>query len=450
MPDQTVAPSPYAASLAGRDSADSRVIVADGSSVRLSMSNGQLKIEDGLTSCPRTRRVSRIGTGIERIIILAAKGYVSLEVFNWCATLGVSIMQVNRAGELLFSGGASNTGDISLLRTQIAAIDNPGVSADIVKRLLCTKIEGHAAILSDMLGQPEAANRLDLLIPDMMTATSIDECRLVECKAAAQYFSAWSGNAAIRWSTRDARRIPAHWRVYRRRQSELVEGKQNATDPVNALLNYAYMVGYAEARLACISVGLDPRLGILHYDKDGRDSLACDILETIRPEIDRRIIKMMHTRRWSILDFMETGSGVCKLVAPVTHEICEYAVQWRDSAQKTARMVAELLTGQSQPQRAKRPVRILPDYDHVYSIIPDDLWQLIRAELPHGIVNPGTADNRVIIAGILWKLRNDVAWSRIPRSFGVSDTLMRTRYRDWTQTGVWPRIARHLSQAALT
>ena len=43
----------------------------------------------------------------------------------------------------------------------------------------------------------------------------------------------------------------------------------------------------SEARLAAAALGLDPGLGVLHLDTPNRDSLACDLMEAVRPQVDR-------------------------------------------------------------------------------------------------------------------------------------------------------------------
>ena len=42
----------------------------------------------------------------------------------------------------------------------------------------------------------------------------------------------------------------------------------------------------SEARLAAAALGLDPGLGVLHVDSGSRDSLALDLLEPVRPQVD--------------------------------------------------------------------------------------------------------------------------------------------------------------------
>ena len=59
-----------------------------------------------------------------------------------------------------------------------------------------------------------------------------------------------------------------------------------SVNPPNAMLNYLYAVLEAEARLAASALGLDPGLGVMHVDTNARDSLACDLMEPIRPQVD--------------------------------------------------------------------------------------------------------------------------------------------------------------------
>jgi CRISPR associated protein, Cas1 family len=71
--------------------------------------------------------------------------------------------------------------------------------------------------------------------------------------------------------------VPDHWRVFTVRASPINRSghaPRNAADPVNALLNYGYALGEAEARLAALAVRLDPTLGIIHTDQKARDSPA--------------------------------------------------------------------------------------------------------------------------------------------------------------------------------
>ncbi len=63
-------------------------------------------------------------------------------------------------------------------------------------------------------------------------------------------------------------------------------------DPVNAVLSLAYTLGHFEAVREAHLAGLDPAVGFLHALAPGRDSLACDLVEPLRPQLDRLVWRL--------------------------------------------------------------------------------------------------------------------------------------------------------------
>jgi len=57
-------------------------------------------------------------------------------------------------------------------------------------------------------------------------------------------------------------------------------------DPVNACLSLGYTLLHYEAVSVCRQVGIDPMLGFYHEPAYGRESLACDLIEPLRPRLD--------------------------------------------------------------------------------------------------------------------------------------------------------------------
>ena len=51
----------------------------------------------------------------------------------------------------------------------------------------------------------------------------------------------------------------------------------------------------AESRLAAVAMGLDPGIGLLHVDAPNRDSLACDLMEPVRPSVDGQLNQSAET-----------------------------------------------------------------------------------------------------------------------------------------------------------
>ncbi len=58
-------------------------------------------------------------------------------------------------------------------------------------------------------------------------------------------------------------------------------------DPVNACLSLGYTMLHLQAVQATQARGLEPLLGFYHRPAFGRESLASDLIEPLRPQVDR-------------------------------------------------------------------------------------------------------------------------------------------------------------------
>lgn len=67
-------------------------------------------------------------------------------------------------------------------------------------------------------------------------------------------------------------------------------------DPVNGCLSLTYTLLHFEAVRSAYAAGLDPFLGFFHEIAFGRESLACDLIEPVRPLADRWVWEMFRSR----------------------------------------------------------------------------------------------------------------------------------------------------------
>ncbi|MEW6133133.1 MAG: CRISPR-associated endonuclease Cas1 [Pseudomonadota bacterium] len=84
-------------------------------------------------------------------------------------------------------------------------------------------------------------------------------------------------------------------------------------DPVNAVLSLAYTLLDAEAVLAAHAAGLDPALGFYHQPSYGRDSLASDLIEALRPDIERWVLGLFNKQVLRADDFSTSTQTGCLL-----------------------------------------------------------------------------------------------------------------------------------------
>jgi CRISPR-associated endonuclease Cas1 len=129
------------------------------------------------------------------------------------------------------------------------------------------------------------------------------------------YFNAWY-NFPIRWKGIDRNPIPDEWHQIGRRSSKLgstSHPNRFATHPINAMLNYAYGVLESQVRMQVVATGLDPTIGVLHGNFGGKHRLVYDLMEPIRPFVDRKILEFVQSRTFHPADFTLSNTGLCRL-----------------------------------------------------------------------------------------------------------------------------------------
>jgi CRISPR-associated endonuclease Cas1 len=321
------------------------ICVADGFGVRVVVERGALEVHDGVGPHRRFRCYDRATHGLRRLVILNAAGIVSLDALRWCQALGVGVLVLGPDGTAQLASTPRMTDDARLRRTQALAPFEP-YGLDVARWLMSRKIQGQGKLVLRRFGDSETAETIGGLALATEGVETIDELRQLEASAAALYFGVWSGRpeCSPTFATKDQRRIPPHWSRYEGRRSVLASAASNrkAERPVNAMLNYLYSLVEAEAILACQAVGLDPGLGIVHADAKGRPSLALDLMEPIRPEVDAFVLDMVERRTFRKAEFTESSDGHVRLLAPLTHELAETMPQWAKSLGPIAEHVAHV------------------------------------------------------------------------------------------------------------
>jgi CRISP-associated protein Cas1 len=83
-------------------------------------------------------------------------------------------------------------------------------------------------------------------------------------------------------------------------------------DPVNACLSLGYTLMHSEAVQALHGAGLDPMIGFYHDLAFGRESLACDLIEPLRPRVDEWVWRLFQTRQLRV-EYFSQDKGACLL-----------------------------------------------------------------------------------------------------------------------------------------
>lgn len=184
-------------------------------------------------------------------------------------------------------------GQVRRRARQYELIRDPALALPFARALVAAKLRNQRWLLRT-LDQREAAAGLEPFIESAERADGADRLRGVEGSGARAYFAAFPALLAG-----TAFRFPGR-------------RKRPATDPVNAVLSLGYTLLLAEVRNALHGYGLDPFAGVFHASDGGQPSCALDLMEPLRPLVDRLAIRLAR-HALTPDDFAEQDDGACLL-----------------------------------------------------------------------------------------------------------------------------------------
>lgn len=242
---------------------------------------------------------SRVPLHMLASVVVFGGIYLSPPLIQACASGGITIVLLDRAGRFQARVEGPVAGNVLLRRAQYRASDDPD---EIVRSLVTAKISNQRAVLMRALrdyGEEFPPADRDAIIAAVERMARIlrrvglgndpaEFLRGAEGEAANLYFGVFglllrSPDATVAFRGR-SRRPPL--------------------DPVNALLSFLYTLLTHDCRSAAEAVGLDPAVGFLHRDRPGRPSLALDLMEELRPVLaDRLALSLVNRRQLREKDF---------------------------------------------------------------------------------------------------------------------------------------------------
>lgn len=334
------------------------VLAISGYGLKVIVQSGHLCTDDGIGPERRKIRVPRVGHGLRRLVCISEDGFISLSALKWLADQRASFVMLDRTGRVLLVTGPTASSDVRLRRAQASAHQN-GAALEIMRNLMVAKLSGQEDLVRSKLADTTVADVIARLRERLSSAESLETVAHLESQAACSYWSAWS-KVPVMFPRQDMERIPEHWVVFGTRKSILTGSPRLATNPANAILNYCYAILESEARLAAAALGLDPGMGMLHVDTPARDSLACDIMEAVRPSVDAWLLDWIMQEPLRRSDFVEEKNGNCRLVPGFAAKLSETAHTWGKLVAPWAEYVARTLWSTRSRSRSEQvmPTRL--------------------------------------------------------------------------------------------
>jgi len=321
------------------------VVTLFGYGIQVRVDRGHLLIEDGIAANRRQARLPRVGHGLRRLVVIGSDGVVSLAALRWLADQDAAFVMLERDGTVLATTGPVRPSDARLRRAQATALES-GAALHITRELLSEKLAGQERVARKNLLDSKTAEGITRLREAVESAETIADIRHLESQGAAAYWASWH-DLPIMFPKADLPRVPDHWRTFDTRKSPLSGSQRLAANPVNTILNYLYAVLESETRLAVAALGLDPGLGFWHVDTPARDSLACDLMEPVRPQVDAFLLDWITREPLKRDWFFEQRDGTCRLMSTLAIELSQTARMWGRAVAPFAEWVARTLWSNS-------------------------------------------------------------------------------------------------------
>ncbi|MCV0372460.1 MAG: CRISPR-associated endonuclease Cas1 [Nitrosarchaeum sp.] len=196
-------------------------------------------------------------------IILSGKGYISTEALSILSQNNRNVILLDNHGKpVTFMNGMMNS--LTATKYRMAQYDT-------------FRDESKCEYLCKQIISAKQQSQLKLLKLIGSDVSSLPEKEHLSAK--------------IYWSEY-AKFIPEKYQFDSRNQSFIRTSKNNATDVINALLNYGYSVLAGEISKFVCGMGLDPYFGFMHRSHTGFQPLVYDIIEPFRWIVDYSVYQI--------------------------------------------------------------------------------------------------------------------------------------------------------------
>lgn len=239
----------------------------------------------------------------EQILYFGYKG-ASPALLGACAKCGISLCFYKPSGRFLARVAGNNNSNVLVRKEQYRISDAEERSCKVARNFIVGKIYNSRSVLErakrdhalvvNVEKLAEVSHELLRLARLAKACTDLAVLRGLEGEAASLYFSQFNEL------------------ILQKKSYFVFNGriKRPPTDPVNALLSFAYTLLANDCAAALEGMGLDPYVGFLHRDRPGRFSLALDLMEEFRSVMaDRVVLTLINNRILNEKSFVVQENG---------------------------------------------------------------------------------------------------------------------------------------------
>ena len=251
--------------------------------------------------------------------------------------------------------------NVELREAQYRASFTPAVSLAVSRSLVAAKVRNSRTMMrrnwrGEEQAREQVLNTLRRLADRTRHVSDTSALLGLEGEAAAVYFRAFAGLLGPRAGEEvsDATGLPA-FRFDRR-------NRRPPTDPVNALLSFAYAMLTRTFTVTLSAIGFDVYRGFYHRPRYGRPALALDLMEPFRSIVaDSTVLQAINNGEVRPDDFLHGGAGTAlkpagrkrfiaaferRLAQETTHPIFGYRLTMRRLIEVQGRLFGRFLMGE--------------------------------------------------------------------------------------------------------
>ncbi|MCH9658955.1 CRISPR-associated endonuclease Cas1 [archaeon] len=263
----------------------------------------------------------------DSIIIDGHTGNITFEAMRWLSKHNINLTLLNWNGQLLANVMPEQPKSGKLRIKQYQKYLDSEARFEIALKIIQTKVEHSLNLLEelsrfyesvDIIRIRKTAEKEDLFLLDVMKNSEKQDIS----KSIKQLMTYEGRTAGIYHNNLTAifRKLYPEFN-FTGRKNKSNSRNYNASDEINALLNYGYAILESEIRKGINSVGLDYSIGFLHEINQSRTPLVYDIQELFRWLIDVSVIQLLEEKKIKKSDFIITenyhtrlGEDVAKLL----------------------------------------------------------------------------------------------------------------------------------------
>ncbi len=337
------APRPLAV---GRDEALPLYVQANGASVRKSGETVAVSVDDEKVKSVRLIDVSQV--------VLMGNVYLTTPTLHELMRREIPVSWHSYGGWFLGHTVGNGHKNVELRTAQYRGSFDEAVCLRIAKGLVRGKVQNSRTLMRrNWRGEHSVDGLMREFRRDMdqcARSSSLSSLLGVEGQAAARYFGSF-----------------AH--LIKRSQEDVsfafdftTRNRRPPTDPVNALLSYAYSLLARTWTIILAGVGFDAYRGFYHQPRYGRPALALDMMEPFRPLLaDSTVLTAINNGEVRATDFVRSAGSVNltndgrkrfiaaferRLSQEVTHPLFGYRLSYRRLLEMQARLLGRFLLGE--------------------------------------------------------------------------------------------------------